>query len=143
LAPVWKDHPLPQLLPISLHERHLQQSRPLSHRLLLQWSRPLFRRLSLLLLKTWLIWPLPSPFILRKGCAPRSRSFLHRLSPPLQDRYAFFLCNYFGLPPQYLAYPLFLQNLNLSELLAFDPASIGSAILEADDPPLDLTSTAS
>jgi hypothetical protein len=44
---------------------------------------------------------------------------------------------------QYLAHPLFLQNLNLSELLAFDPASIGSAILEADDPPLDLTSTAS
>jgi hypothetical protein len=69
--------------------------------------------------------------------------FLHRLSPPLRDRYAFFLCNYFGLPPQYLAYPLFLQNLNLSELLAFDPTSIGSAILEADDPPLDLTSTAS
>jgi hypothetical protein len=41
-----------------------------------------------------------------------------------------------------LAHPLFLQNLNLSELLAFDPASIGSAILEADDPPLDSTSTA-
>jgi hypothetical protein len=35
------------------------------------------------------------------------------------------------------------QNLNLSELLAFDPASIRSAILEADDPPLDLASTAS
>jgi phosphomevalonate kinase len=34
------------------------------------------------------------------------------------------------------------QNLNLSELLAFDPASIGSAILEADDLPLDSTSTA-
>jgi hypothetical protein len=54
-----------------------------------------------------------------------------------------FPCNYFGLPPQYLTHPLFLQNLNLSELLAFDPASIGSAILEADGPPLDLTSTAS
>jgi hypothetical protein len=61
---------------------------------------------------------------------------------PLRDRYAFFLCNYFGLPPQYLAHPLFLQNLNLSELLAFDPASIGSAILEADDPPMSLASTA-
>jgi hypothetical protein len=44
--------------------------------------------------------------------------------------------------PHCLAHPLFLQNLNLSELLAFDPASIGSAILEADDPPLDSTSTA-
>jgi hypothetical protein len=32
---------------------------------------------------------------------------------------------------------------NLSELLAFDPASIGSAILEVDDPPLDLASTTS
>jgi hypothetical protein len=50
--------------------------------------------------------------------------------------------NYFGLPPQCLAHPLFLQNLDLSELLAFDPASIGSAILEADDSPLDLASTA-
>jgi hypothetical protein len=28
----------------------------------------------------------------------------------------------------------FFQGLNLSELLAFDPASVGSAILEADDP---------
>jgi hypothetical protein len=53
------------------------------------------------------------------------------------------LCDYFGLLPYCLAHPLFLQNLNLSELLAFDPASIGSAILEADDPLLDLTSTAS
>jgi hypothetical protein len=41
-----------------------------------------------------------------------------------------------------LAHPLFLQNLNLSEHLAFDPASIGSAILEADDPHPDSTSTA-
>jgi hypothetical protein len=41
-----------------------------------------------------------------------------------------------------LAHPLFLQNLNLSELLAFDPASIGSAILEADDPHPESTSTA-
>jgi hypothetical protein len=42
-----------------------------------------------------------------------------------------------------LTHPLFLQNLNLSALLAFDPASIGSAILEADDPHPDSTSTAS
>jgi hypothetical protein len=46
-----------------------------------------------------------------------------------------FLRNYFGLLPRCLAYPLFLQNLDLSELLAFDPATIGSTILEADDPP--------
>jgi hypothetical protein len=44
--------------------------------------------------------------------------------------------------PHCLAHPLFLQNLNLSELLAFDPASIRSTILEADDPQLDSTSTA-
>jgi hypothetical protein len=37
----------------------------------------------------------------------------------------------------------FFQGLNLSELLAFDPASIGSAILEADDPQLGPTSTTS
>jgi hypothetical protein len=55
--------------------------------------------------------------------------------------YAFILSNYFGLFPQCLAYPLFLQNLNLSELLAFDPTSIRSAILEADDSPLDAAST--
>jgi hypothetical protein len=54
----------------------------------------------------------------------------------------FFLCNYFGLLPQCLAHPLFLQNLDLSELHAFDPASIGSTILEADDSPLGLTRTA-
>jgi hypothetical protein len=36
-----------------------------------------------------------------------------------------------------------LQGLNLSELLAFDPASIGSAILEADDPQPDSTRVAS
>jgi hypothetical protein len=36
-----------------------------------------------------------------------------------------------------------LQVLNLSELLAFDPASIGSAILEADDPQPDSTKVAS
>jgi hypothetical protein len=35
------------------------------------------------------------------------------------------------------------QSLNLSELLAFDPASIRSAILEADDPQPDSTSVAS
>jgi hypothetical protein len=40
-----------------------------------------------------------------------------------------------------LNHPLFLQNLNLSELLAFDLASIGLAILEADDPQPDSTST--
>jgi hypothetical protein len=32
-----------------------------------------------------------------------------------------------------------LQGLNLSELLAFDPASVASAILEANDPQLDST----
>jgi predicted transcriptional regulator len=32
-----------------------------------------------------------------------------------------------------------LQGLNLSELLVFDPASVGSAILEADDPQPDST----
>jgi predicted nucleic acid-binding Zn-ribbon protein len=53
----------------------------------------------------------------------------------------FFLCNYFGLLPQCLAHALFLQNLDLLELLAFDPASIGSTILEADDSPSGLTST--
>jgi hypothetical protein len=97
----------------------------------------------LLLLETWLLWPLPSSFNLRKGRALRSLSFLHQLSLPLsRDRYALFFFNYFGPFPQCLAHPLFLKNLDLSELLAFDPASIGSAILEADDPPLDLTSTA-
>jgi hypothetical protein len=35
-----------------------------------------------------------------------------------------------------------LQGLNLSELLVFDPASIGSAILEADDPQPDSTRVA-
>jgi hypothetical protein len=54
----------------------------------------------------------------------------------------FFLSNYFGLLPQCLAHALFLQNLDLSELLAFDPASIGSTILEADDSLSGLTSTA-
>jgi hypothetical protein len=34
----------------------------------------------------------------------------------------------------------FFQGLNLSELLAFDPASVGSAILEVDDPQPDSTS---
>jgi hypothetical protein len=53
-----------------------------------------------------------------------------------------FLCNYFDLLLQCLSHPLFLQNLDLSELLAFDPASIGSTILEADDSPSGLTSTA-
>jgi hypothetical protein len=37
----------------------------------------------------------------------------------------------------------FFQGLNLSELLAFDPASVGSAILEAGDPQPDSTSVAS
>jgi hypothetical protein len=37
----------------------------------------------------------------------------------------------------------FFQSVNLSELLAFDPGSIGSAILEADDPQPDSTSVAS
>jgi hypothetical protein len=53
-----------------------------------------------------------------------------------------FLCNYFGLLLQCLSHPLFLQNLDLSELLAFNPASIGLTILEADDSPSGLTSTA-
>jgi hypothetical protein len=35
-----------------------------------------------------------------------------------------------------------LQGLNLSKLLAFDPASIGSVILEADDPQPDSTKLA-
>jgi hypothetical protein len=34
----------------------------------------------------------------------------------------------------------FFQGLNLSELLAFDPASLGSTIIEVDDPPSDSTS---
>jgi hypothetical protein len=37
----------------------------------------------------------------------------------------------------------FFQGLNLSELLVFDPASVGSAILEADDPQPDSTNVAS
>jgi hypothetical protein len=36
-----------------------------------------------------------------------------------------------------------LQGLNLSELLAFDLAFVGSAILDADDPQPDLTRVAS
>jgi hypothetical protein len=52
------------------------------------------------------------------------------------------LFNYFGLFPLCPAHPFLHQNLDLSELLAFDPASIGLAILEADDPPLSLASTA-
>jgi hypothetical protein len=52
------------------------------------------------------------------------------------------LFDYFGLFPLCPTHPLFRQNLDLSELLAFDPASIGSAILEADDSPLVLTSIA-
>jgi hypothetical protein len=52
-----------------------------------------------------------------------------------------FLCNCFGLLLQCLAYHLFFQNLDLSELLAFDPATIGSTILEAADSSSGLTST--
>jgi hypothetical protein len=37
----------------------------------------------------------------------------------------------------------FFQGLNLSELLAFDPASIGLAILEVHDPQPDSTSVTS
>jgi hypothetical protein len=37
----------------------------------------------------------------------------------------------------------FFQGLNLLELLAFDPTSVGSAILEADDPQPDSTNVAS
>jgi hypothetical protein len=51
------------------------------------------------------------------------------------------LSNYFSLFPLCLAHPFLHQNLDLLELLAFDPASIGSAILEANDPPLSLAST--
>jgi hypothetical protein len=36
-----------------------------------------------------------------------------------------------------------LQGLNLSKLLAFDPASVGSAILEVNDPQPDSTRVAS
>jgi hypothetical protein len=64
------------------------------------------------------------------------------ITTSLSGQVCLILFNYFGLFPQCLAHPLFLQNLDLSELLAFDPALIGSAILEADDSPLDLTSTA-
>jgi hypothetical protein len=64
------------------------------------------------------------------------------IATSLSGQVCLFLCNYFGLLPQCFAHPLFLQNLDLSELLAFDPASIGSTILEADDSPLGLTSTA-
>jgi hypothetical protein len=42
-----------------------------------------------------------------------------------------------------LTHSPFFQSLNLSELLAFDPASIESAILEADYPQPDSTSIAS
>jgi hypothetical protein len=51
------------------------------------------------------------------------------------------LLTLFGLLLQHLAYPLFFQNLDLSELLAFDPATIGSTILEAADSSSGLTST--
>jgi hypothetical protein len=64
------------------------------------------------------------------------------IATSLSGQVCLILFNYFGPLPQCLAHPLFLHNLDLSELLSFDPASIGSAILEADDPPLDLTSTA-
>jgi hypothetical protein len=37
----------------------------------------------------------------------------------------------------------FFQGLNVSELLAFNLASVGSAILEVDDPQPDSTSVAS
>jgi hypothetical protein len=37
----------------------------------------------------------------------------------------------------------FFQGLNLSELLAFDPASVGLAILETGDPQPDSTSVTS
>jgi hypothetical protein len=64
------------------------------------------------------------------------------IATSLSVQVCLFLCNYFGLLPQCFAHPLFLQNLDLSELLAFDPASIGSTILVADDSPLGLSSTA-
>jgi hypothetical protein len=64
------------------------------------------------------------------------------IATSLSGQVCLFLCNYFGLLPQCLSHPLFLQNLDLSELLAFDPASIRSTILEADDSPSGLTSTA-
>jgi hypothetical protein len=78
-----------------------------------------------------------------EGRTFRSRSVLHRLSPLLsQDRYV--------LPPRsFLFFSVLLyshaslQGLNLSELLAFDLASIGSAILEANDPQPDSTRVAS
>jgi hypothetical protein len=50
-----------------------------------------------------------------------------------------FFTSFFVLPYSHA----FFQGLNLSELLAFDPASVGSAILEVDDPQPDSTSVAS
>jgi hypothetical protein len=64
------------------------------------------------------------------------------ITTSLLGRVCLILYDYFGLFPLCLTHPLFRQNLNLSELLAFDSASIGSAILEADDSPLGLTSIA-
>jgi hypothetical protein len=64
------------------------------------------------------------------------------ITTSLSGQVCLILFNYFNLFPQCLAHPLFLQNLDLSEILAFNPASIRSAISEADDSPLDLTSTA-
>jgi hypothetical protein len=64
------------------------------------------------------------------------------IATSLSGQVCLFLCNYFGLLPRCLSHPFFLQDLDLSELLAFDPASIGSTILEANDSPSGLTSTA-
>jgi hypothetical protein len=64
------------------------------------------------------------------------------ITTSLSGQVCLILFYYFGLFPLCLTHPLFRQNLDLSELLAFDPASIGSAILEADDSPLGLTSIA-
>jgi hypothetical protein len=58
------------------------------------------------------------------------RSFIgyHYISLGTGMPYSF---DYFGLLPLCLTYPLFRQNLDLSELLAFDPAEIEYHLLLA------------
>jgi hypothetical protein len=89
------------------------------------------------------MWPLPLPFIFQKECPPGSRLSLRWPSPlPFRDRYAFSFVIILVFFRDACLTLLFLQDLDLSELLAFDPASIGSTILEANNSPSGLTSTA-
>jgi hypothetical protein len=63
------------------------------------------------------------------------------VTPPLEQ-----VCFISRLVTSFLVLPYshaFFQGLNLSELLAFDPASVGSATLEAGDPQPDSTSVTS